>query len=178
MSPRRRRRPMPRMLRNALLFLLGVAIAGAICMTPVLRPGRVATDSMEPTLRRGDCVLTATTAYARTGLPARGHVVTLAMPGPEGERATVRRVVGLPGDTVEVRQGRLLRNGKEADEPRRLERFSRDWPPLRCPEGWVLVAADNRLDTELSAPRQVPVEAIWGRTVYVCFPPMRMGFVR
>jgi signal peptidase I len=84
----------------------------------------VPSGSMRPTILEGDRIFVNKLAYdlklpfttlhlAEWGDPARGDIVVLF--SPYDERRLVKRVVGVPGDTIETRSGRLLVNGKPAD---------------------------------------------------------------
>jgi signal peptidase I len=104
-----------------------LALAGAIVfpMKSALADWNyVPSGSMEPSIRPGELVLVNKLAYdlkvpfttrhlAEWGNPARGDVVILFSPA-DGERL-VKRVVGLPGDTVEMRDERLWINGRVLD---------------------------------------------------------------
>lgn len=97
---------------------------------------RVAGESMAPTYRPSDLLLT--TPVGRAGArPRRGDVVVL-------RRARVRmikRVVGVPGDVVELEAGRLFVNGTSADGRVRIRGARTEiW---RVPAGHVFVAGDN-----------------------------------
>jgi signal peptidase I len=84
---------------------------------------RIPTDNMSPTLKMGDLVLAYKLPFGvrvpftenKVGAkpPERGTVVTFRCPG-EAVRTCVKRIVGLPGDRIELSGGRLLINGQEA----------------------------------------------------------------
>jgi len=78
---------------------------------------RVRGPSMEPTLPDGVLVLVSRAAYLRM-TPSRGDLVLLRLPGEGGEY--VKRVVGLPGETVRVEQGHVFIAGFALVEPYRL----------------------------------------------------------
>lgn len=188
--PRSRQSPVRRVVRNALLFAAGVGISAALCFGVSCRAYRVATKTMEPTLRRGDTVLVAT--FLARQMPRRGDVVLFSAPQvANGAALAVRRVVGVPGDVVEVREGRLWRNGKLAEEPYLREPTPYAWGPVRCSDGHVLVLSDNRAvgtdshDWTLQAPDgkttpapELAVNGIAGRVFWVVFPPHRVARVR
>jgi signal peptidase I len=87
------------------LLILGVPVALGLGLFAFDFP-RVVDDDMAPTLRRGDLVA----ACRLCGGLGRGDLVLFADPEQKG-RLSIRRVVGLPGDQVELRRGRLLLNG-------------------------------------------------------------------
>lgn len=105
--------------RGFVLFLLGIGLL----RTAVADWNPIPSGSMRPTLLEGDVVLVDRTAYdlklpltdvvlARRGEPRRGDVVTFLSPA-DGTRL-IKRIVALPGDTLELRAGMLLVNGEAA----------------------------------------------------------------
>lgn len=117
MSPARR---LLRENRGFILFLLGFAFF----RTAVADWNPIPSASMRPTLLEGDVVLVNRLAYdlkvpltrhslLRLGEPERGDVVTFRSPA--DETRLIKRVVGLPGDTLELRGGALFVNGERAD---------------------------------------------------------------
>ncbi len=112
--------------RRGLLREYGEVVVGAVLVTLlvrafVLEPYRMPSSSMVPTLVAGDHVAVNKLAYGpripftsrrvlTLGTPARGDVVVFSSPR-EPERDFVKRVVGLPGDVVEIRDGTVWVNG-------------------------------------------------------------------
>jgi signal peptidase I len=152
-----------------------VSVAGAAAVVMVARASfadhyKVPSGSMEPTVEVGDqiCVnkaaygvrLPVTETYVVQGsAPARGDVVVLASPA-DGE-VLLKRVVAVPGDVVEVRDGRVVIGGVEAPvrevDGGSVEELGGhehalgtgygggpDFGPTRVPEGRFLVLGDNR----------------------------------
>jgi signal peptidase I len=104
-------------------FLMFLCLIG-IFRSAVAELNAIPSGSMHPNLLEGDVVLVNRTAYslkvpltdvvlARLGEPARGEVITFHSPR-DGERL-IKRVIGLPGDVVEMRNERLVINGRAAD---------------------------------------------------------------
>lgn len=90
--------------------VFGPALVLAIALRAlVAEPFVVPTGSMLPTLQIGDHVYAS---KLDTGLPGRGEIAVFRLPGDES-RKLIKRVVGLPGDSVEMRDGRLVINGEE-----------------------------------------------------------------
>lgn len=147
----------------------------------------MASESMAPTLLKGDRVLALKTVYQREGV-ARGDVLVFKNPEEPSQR-WIKRVVGLPGDVVEVRQGVLWLNGERVTQPDgygggKETVGGRTWSVMLGEEGQVpdsgavtvpphhvYVLADNRVGTRDS--RQIgPVTnvAIVGRVETVYWP--------
>ncbi|HVZ20054.1 MAG TPA: signal peptidase I [Vicinamibacterales bacterium] len=121
-SPHARARSIP--LRRVGVALALVAAAAFSLRSSVAATYRVVGPSMLPTLEMGDRVLVDRTAYGlrlpfakhllSPKTPARGDLVVFSitgLPGTSGPQAVVKRVIGLPGDTVAFERGRIILNG-------------------------------------------------------------------
>jgi len=115
---------------GTLRFVVTVAILAWVFRSFVFAPFSIPSGSMLPTLYIGDYLVVEKWPYGfsrysfpfsfppfegrlLSHLPKRGDVVVFVPPGSEGEDY-VKRVIGLPGDTVEVRAGHVILNGKPA----------------------------------------------------------------
>lgn len=175
---------------------LGVAV---LIKTFLVQAFYIPSGSMEPTLHPGDRVLVSKLAY-RIGEPDRGDVVVFDSPfavdGPEetlleaavrnvaealgiGTPASefIKRIVGLPGDTVEVRQGVLLVNGRILEEGYVADgSMFGDQPPIDIPPGHVYVMGDNRSHSQDSRVfGAIPLDEVVGRAFVKVWPPTRWG---
>ena len=72
-------------------------------------------DSMNPELANGDITLVNRTAYSVFS-PKRGDVIAFKPNGSEHSHYSIKRVIGLPGDTIQVKDGQILVDGKEIKE--------------------------------------------------------------
>ena len=105
---------------QSLLFLLAIAL---FILTFVVQPFRIPSASMEPTLLVGDFVLVNKEISARrfpadapTNVIHRGDLIVFHFPVDPG-KDLVKRVVGLPGDRIRLRDGRVFIDGRAFDEP-------------------------------------------------------------
>ncbi len=124
--------------------------------------------SMQPTLYVGYRVLMEKVSY-RFGPVHRGDVVVVNRPGTAV--SLIKRVIGLPGETIDVRGGRVLIDGEWLDEPWVAYLGGPDCPPQKVPEGYVFVIGDNRansLDSRALGP--VPIEAVEGHVILIYWP--------
>jgi signal peptidase I len=144
-------------------MILGLAMVLRVC---VVEPFKIPSGSMIPTLQIGDFILVLKFRYglrlpfvvdsvATWSEPQRGDVVVFSRPDDpntpnedDSKINIIKRVVGLPGDTIEVVGAKLLLNGKELEEPYArwadggsLEGY---FGPKTVPEGHVLLLGDNR----------------------------------
>lgn len=129
---------------------------------------RVDGSSMMPTLKNGEFVLVNRVAY-RFEPPQRGDIVVFHYP-PDPQQDLIKRVIGLPGDEIEIQGGVVLVNGQPLIEPYISE------PPLYAgrwvvPEGHLFVLGDNRNDSSDSHSwGMVPFENLVGKAVLIYWP--------
>jgi len=108
----------------------------------IARAYRVSSPSMEPSLLVGDWLL----ALPRRGPITHGRMVIYRRAG----KSYIKRAVGLPGDMLAMREGRVYRNGQSIEEPyasydrSEVAAPAATWGPLRVPVGKVFVMGDNR----------------------------------
>lgn len=119
-----------------------VACVLALAVRGVARIYSVPSESMSPTLRPGDHIVV--TRYL-SDRPGRGDVVVFRHPA--GRDLAVKRVVGIPGDLVESREGRLHISGRMLEEPYAAEMGLMHIPPQLVPAGHLFVLGDNRNDS-------------------------------
>ena len=104
------------LLELPLILLISLVLVFGFVRPVIAAPFYVGSESMVPTLKVWDRILINKLAYDVVGEPERGDIV-LFENQEGGEEPLIKRVVGLPGDTVEVREGRLLLNGEPQREP-------------------------------------------------------------
>lgn len=127
--------------------------------------------SMRPTLVNGERLVVNKFIY-RFKSPERGEVLVFRYPR-DPNRDFIKRVIGVAGDTVEIKDGRVLLNGQLLNEPYILERIKGSYPVATVPEGHVYVMGDNRNNSEDSRFKDVgfvPLELIKGKAVTVFWP--------
>ncbi len=106
----------------------------------------VPTSSMEPMIMAGDRVFGSRLTYGILGNdPQRGDVVIFHWPDNE-KTYFVKRVIGMPGETVDIVQGVVYINGEPLDEPYLAEPMRTDESPMHfeVPEGAYFMMGDNR----------------------------------
>ena len=139
---------------------------------------------MRPTLLENDYILVNELEYTFSR-PMRGDIAVFRPPDRyEGDKPDlIKRVVGIEGDVLEVKDGRLWRNGIELDEPWVKEPIDGRWPPEGekphvVAQGCCFMMGDNRNNSSDSRVfGDVPLKNYVGRAVVIFFPPRRMGLL-
>lgn len=165
----------------AIFFVMGFAVK-PLMLGPIDRSfatySLIMNPAMEPTILSGDRFLVDRTAYTRSHPPHRGDIIMFQSPhhGP-----LIRRIVGVPGDTIEIRDHVVLINGKRPDEHGAgyphvfgIKNDSHDsqasFGPVIVPEGDVFVLVDNReSDWDSRVFGTIPMAKIWGRIAVICW---------
>lgn len=124
--------------------------------------------SMQPNLFAGYRIMTEKISYYLHE-PHRGDVVVVERPENEGN--LIKRVIGLPGESIEVRDGHTYINGELIDEPWVTYFGGRNIPTTFIPEGQIFIMGDNRPNSRDSRDiGPVPIESIIGRGWFVYWP--------
>lgn len=163
------------------LQTIGLSIVLALGIRHFVAEARyIPSGSMEPTLEINDRLVVEKVSYY-FNLPERGDIVVFWPPEslfPPGKRrdAFIKRVIGLPGDTVEVRNGQVIVDGEVLQEDYIKAPPNYQWGPETVPAESYLVLGDNRNSSyDSHAWGYVPRENIIGRAVVRFWPPDRLG---
>jgi signal peptidase I len=190
---------------------VGVELAQAVVFTGVMILGiravvenfRVEGTSMQPTFVGGQALVVNRAAYfhvERTPLarvlhttrqgstsyvfggPQRGDVVVFRAP-PQPDTDYIKRIIGLPGETILITQGQVFINGQRLDEPYVDFSASYNFPPggqpIVVPDGSYFVLGDNRPDSfDSHLFGFVPVDNLIGRAWLRYWPPDELGVVQ
>ena len=124
--------------------------------------------SMQPNMYQGYRLMTEKISY-QYHLPQRGDIVVVDRPG--AEVSLVKRVMGLPGEIIEAREGHVLINGEKIEEPWVLYFGGPDYGPAQIPDGYIFVLGDNRQNSRDSRDiGPVALSTIDGRVWLVYWP--------
>jgi signal peptidase I len=156
-------------------LILGALLALALQI--FIQPTIVYGQSMEPNLHDNERVIVDKVSY-HVGVPARGDIVVFPV---EGEPLPlIKRVIGLPGETVQVRDGRVLVDGVVLREPYISGPTFGNMNLVRVPPDAVFVMGDNRtpggsLDSRRLGP--ISLAEITGRARLAYWPPSAWGLL-
>lgn len=147
-------------------------VAATLLQQFVLVNATVPTGSMLQTIQEGDRVLAWRLSYL-TEDPKRGDIVIFRYPDDETQ-LYVKRIIGLPGDTVEMRDGRVYLNGSpEPLEEPYVEASSGDYGPYQVPAGQYFMLGDNRehsKDSRFWENTYVQKNKILGKVLFRYYP--------
>ena len=165
---------------NARLVTIALAIALTVRFF-IAEPRYIPSPSMVPTLEVGDRLLVEKVSY-RIRQPQRGEIIVFEPPpqlqsyGYSSQQAFIKRVIGLPGQQVQVTNGQVLVDGKPLQEPYILENPDYEMQAVKVPTGELFVMGDNRNDSNDSHVWGfLPAENAIGRAVFRFWPLNELG---
>ncbi len=176
---------------------IGLALLIFFSIRVVAQNFKVEGASMEPTLHNGQFLIIVKAAYARIdgtpldlffgnstsaqspvflfGGPERGDIAVFRSPTPP-ERDFIKRVVALPGDIIEVRDGRVYLNGASQNEPYIRGPANYQSPPQVVPNGQFFLLGDNRSNSSDSHVWGfLPADNLIGKAWLTYWPPQNWG---
>ena len=162
-----------RLLRSTVYALIVTAAAAALVATLLLPVLQIYGNSMTPTLREGDIVVSV-----KTKTYDYGDICSFYY----SNRILVKRVIGKPLDVIKMDEdGNVYVNGKLIDEPYIKEKALGECDiefPYRVPEGSYFMIGDHRLtsiDSRSSAVGCISSDEIVGKIIFTVWPPKHMG---
>ncbi|MFN2217502.1 MAG: signal peptidase I [Anaerolineae bacterium] len=170
-------RAIVRFARELLETILPALLIALLINVFVGQATRVEGQSMEPNLHSEQRLVVEKLSYRFHG-PQRFDIVVVKMPD-QGEELLIKRVIGLPGETVEIRDGQVYVDGILLEEPfiDTSTHPGRD-SKITVPPLHVYVMGDNRdrsNDSRSFGP--VPIDNVIGRAWLSYWPPDQIGFI-
>ena len=159
-------------------ILISVAASFLIIMF-LYQPVRVEGTSMQPELRDQDRLFINKFAYHFESI-SRGDVVVFHYPR-DPEKSYIKRIIALPGDRLDIEDGRVYVNGARVQEPYvpRNYRDSRSVPEMVVPPNEYFVMGDHRsISSDSRDFGPVERELIYGKAAFVYWPADNMGVIR
>jgi len=183
-EPEANARPGERRRRQGLEWLVLVAASLAVALLVrafLIQAFYIPSESMVPTLKKNDRVLVNKLSYKLHPVH-RGDIVVFTAPpgtGTTDVKDLIKRVIGLPGNTIEGRGGEVYIDGKPLDEPYLPPDVrSREFPPTKVPADGYWVLGDNRQDSRDSTFfKSIPKNTIVGRAFVRIWPLDNLGLL-
>lgn len=171
------------LVENLRLIAIALLIA-AVVRIFIAEPRYIPSPSMVPTLAVGDRLLVDKISY-RLHPPKSGDIVVFEPPpqlqdyGYTTRQAFIKRVIGLPGQTVQVSQGTVRVDNKPLQEPYILESPQYEMPAVQIPPGSLFVMGDNRNDSNDSHVWGfLPIDNIIGKATFRFWPWPRVSLLK
>ena len=193
--------------RELPVLVLVALVVAILIKTFLVQAFYIPSASMEPTLQQGDRVLVCRICTHFSAVH-RGDVIVFSDPHPRPDQGRgavggflhwlaegigvaqpenpdfIKRVIALPGDTVEINAGVVYVNGNQLHEPYLdPERDTRSFPKRTIPDGMLYVLGDNRAhsgDSRFEPPEGVglvPIDKVIGKAFVKVWPPGRWGWL-
>jgi signal peptidase I len=180
-----RRRKLFREIVEFIVIVLIAVVLTTFLKTFVIEQFKIPTGSMEPTIEVGDHLFAEKVSY-RFAQPTPGDIVTFDDPIQEG-RVLIKRCIAVSGQTVDLKNGKVVVDGKVLDEPYTYGKQSVPLDtmegvtikyPYTVPAGSVWVMGDNRtnsLDSRYFGP--ISEDRLIGRALFRSLPFERFGAI-
>ena len=166
--------------------ILVAGILALVIRTYLLGPYKIPTGSMRPTFLEGDRIFVDKISY-RFHPPGRGDIIVFKYPL-DRKKDYVKRLAGLPGDALEIRDGKLIINGRAMDDAPFSDHYyynQNDWKYgrtaqiVQVPEGHYFALGDNSAQSSDSRNWGfVPRKNVVGRAFFIWWPPNRIKLAK
>jgi len=164
-------------LREFLETLLPAVLIAILINLFFAQATRVYGQSMEPNLHSNQRLVIEKVSYWFHG-PRRGDIVVLKLPDRPDE-LLIKRVIGLPGERVEIRDGNIYIDGALLQEPYVVQKTPGVMGPTIVPPFHIFVLGDNRAASNDSRSfGMVPIKAVIGRAWFSYWPLDAIGLVK
>ena len=166
---------------NSILVALVLTL---IIRTYVVQAFKIPSGSMYPTLFVGDKLFVNKYLY-RFEPPKRGDIVVFKYPV-DPKKDFIKRLVGLPGEVVEIHDGKIVVGGKVLDDPKSFGKFyyynhepyGGPDDKIKVPENFYYVLGDNSANsTDSRFWGFVPKKNMLGKAIFRWWPPRRIGAI-
>ena len=170
--------------KNAvLIFIRDIAVMSIIAFILVyfFKPIVVKQTSMLPTLQQDNYLFLSKQAY-NFGKPERGDIIVFPFYSRSGMDYYIKRVIGLPGDRIDIKEGTVYINGDPEDDHYTKDRTTPgDIRNLVVPKGELFVLGDNRLvsvDSRDPSIGTIKIDSVVGEAVFRLLPLGEAGPVK
>ena len=158
-------------LREWIVSIVGAILLALLIRTFIVELYIVDGPSMRPTLQHEERLVVNKFIY-RVRNPKHGEVVIFRYPR-DPSRDFIKRVIGVAGDTVEIKEGHVYVNDEIIREDYILEKTRTEYPKTTIPEGTIFVLGDNRGNSDDSRFPDVgfvPLDNVKGKAMLVFWP--------
>lgn len=161
-----------------------IAVVLAFILMQFINPTMVRQESMESTLHDGDYIFISKRAYS-FGDVKHGDIIVFQTDEEDdngNDKKLIKRAIGLPGDTLEIRDGKVILNGKQLDEDYIKEPYTdEEVAEIQIPEGKLFAMGDNRAasrDSRDPSIGLVDMDELRGKAVFRVYPFGDFGTIK
>jgi signal peptidase I len=172
-----------RSLRENLILIAIALVLAFFIRTFIAEPRYIPSNSMLPTLHIGDRLVVEKISY-RFNSPKFGDIVVFQPPpklqsrGYSKDQAFIKRIIGTPGDTLKIDNGKVYLNGNILQEDYIKEPPSKPYPLVEVPPNQYFMMGDNRNDSNDSRYWDfLPRQNMIGKAIFRFWPPGRIGTI-
>lgn len=173
-------------MKELKLWIKDILLAAlvAVIILQFIKPTFVKETSMEPTLQEYNFIFLSKQAY-RFGEPKQRDIIvfhTNLKTQAGDEKLLIKRIIGLPGDHIQIADGTVTVNGEEQKEPYTKEPYTSGYvKDLVIPQGSLFVMGDNRqnsVDSRDPNVGLVKIEDVYGKAVLRLYPFNEIGLLK
>ncbi len=173
------------LMREVLETIVPAVLIALLINLFMAQATRVHGQSMEPNLHTDQRLVVEKLSYNRYlrqffGFegPHHGDVVVIRLPT-QGNELLIKRVIGLPGDVIEIHDNQVFVNGQPLQEPYLAGSTSGSYGPTTVPPLNIFVLGDNRnFSNDSRSFGTVPLKNVVGRAWFSYWPPDQLGFIQ
>jgi len=166
-------------MKNIRIIAICVGVVATIffILPASIQNYKVVEDSMAPSIQQGDYICVSKIIY-RFVSPQRGDVIVFRPQRPKWGAPFIKRVIALPGESVEIRDGRIRINGIGIDEPYVIQPARYVLPRLVvAPDGCFVLGDSRNNSVDSREGWTVPRQNIVGKVWLIYWPPSRLRLV-
>lgn len=165
-----------KILREVGITIL-IAVAVFVPLQLTVQSYTVVMSSMEPNFQEGECIMVSKVSY-RSSDPERGEVIIFEPPF-DSPHPFIKRVIGLPGETIEIKDKKVFIDGIPLEEEYIMAAPNYEMSPKTIRQNEYFVLGDNRNNSNDShGSWTVPRDNVIGRAWFTYWPPNKSGVIR
>jgi len=171
-------RNMAKLIWETVQIVVIAFVLSLFIRTYVVEARYVPSESMLPTIELNDRLMFDKVFFKVNGIKRGDAIMFEPPPASHFTTDLIKRVIGLPGETVEIKDGRVWIDGEPLDEPYIAEDPNYTYGPVTVPEDSLFVLGDNRNNSNDSHYWGfVPLASVKGRVLFRFFPLQHFGLL-